>query len=248
MTSSKSDRVAVVTGAAGGLGGAIVDRLAAEGYRLALTDWSPCTDVVAQAEQCGVDVFHASCDLDSAEHITTFAQAVLSRYGRADILINNAARMGMQPFDALDIDTFRGYLRTNIEAPFLLTKAFVPAMTAHGFGRVLNIVSNAAWAPFPGVLGYVTSKMGLIGLTRALAIELGERGITVNAVAPNLTRHRNTESVMPSEAFESQAQRQAIKKVATPADILGAVSFLISDDAAFMTGQTLSVDGGLILL
>jgi 3-oxoacyl-[acyl-carrier protein] reductase len=90
--------------------------------------------------------------------------------------------------------------------------------------------------------------MGLIGLTRALAVELGDRGVTVNAVAPNLTRHRNTERVMPSEAFEDQARRQAIKRVATPEDILGAVAFLISDDAAFMTGQTLSVDGGQILL
>ena len=171
MASSKPDRVAVVTGAAGGLGDAIVSRLAADGYRLALTDWSACNDVAAQAEQCGVEVLHASCDLDSGEQIAAFAQAVLARYGRADILINNAARMGMQPIDQLDIDTFRGYLRTNIEAPFLMTKAFVPEMTAHGFGRILNIVSNSAWAPFPGVLGYVTSKMGLIGLTRALAVE-----------------------------------------------------------------------------
>ena len=248
MTSSKTDRIAVITGAAGGLGRAIANRLAADGYRLALTDAASCSDIAAQAEQHGIEVFHATCDLDSGDQIAAFSQAVLDRYGRCDILINNAARMGMQPIDELDIDAFRGYLRTNIDAPFQMSKAFIPAMTSHGFGRIVNTVSNSVWAPFPGVLGYVTSKMGLIGLTRALAVELGERGITVNAVAPNLTRHRNTEQVMPDEAFESQAQRQAIKRTATPADILGAVAFLISDDAAFMTGQTLSVDGGQILL
>jgi NAD(P)-dependent dehydrogenase (short-subunit alcohol dehydrogenase family) len=248
MSSSRTDRVAVITGAAGGLGSAIANRLAADGYRLALTDAVSCVDVAAQSEQCGAEVFHACCDLDCFDQITAFSHAVLARYGRADILINNAARMGMQPIDELDIDAFRGYLRTNIEAPFAMSKAFIPAMTAHGFGRIVNTVSNSVWAPFPGVTGYVTSKMGLIGLTRTLAVELGERGITVNAVSPNLTRHRNTEQVMPDAAFDSQAQRQAIKRTATPADIVGAVAFLISDEAAFMTGQTLSVDGGQILL
>jgi NAD(P)-dependent dehydrogenase (short-subunit alcohol dehydrogenase family) len=156
--------------------------------------------------------------------------------------------MQPMPFDRLDLEALRRYERVNIEAAFLLIKGCWPQMRQNGWGRILNMVSGSAWTPPAGFTGYVMTKMALIGLTRQLANEFGGDGVTVNALTPALTRHFNSGDALPASLYAAIAQRQAIKRSATPEDIVGAISFLVSDDAAFMTGQTLSCDGGMLLL
>ncbi len=248
MKKTNEGRVAVITGAAGGLGQAFAVRLAEEGCDLALTDMASCEEIAGKASSLGRRVYHESFDLTSPAAIEVFAGNVLKEFSRVDILVNNAAYMKICPFNEIDLDTFQMYQKVNLDAPLLLCKAFAPGMAENGFGRIVNMVSGSAWKPIEGLLGYVTTKMGLIGMTRALAVALGEKGITVNAVTPALTRHAGNEHDFPREVFEMVAQQQAIKRAAVPEDVVGIVAFLTSDDAAFMTGQTLAMDGGGIFI
>jgi NAD(P)-dependent dehydrogenase (short-subunit alcohol dehydrogenase family) len=165
------------------------------------------------------------------------------------VLINNAAHLGRHAFEELDLDTWRRFHAVNVEAPFLLCHGLVPAMAQRGSGRVVNIVSNTVWAPPPaGLCAYVTTKGALLGFTRALAVEFGGRGVTVNAVAPGLTPTPGSREGMASEQFDAVREQQAIDRSLTPEDVAAAVSYLVSDDAAAVTGQALRVDGGLVTL
>jgi NAD(P)-dependent dehydrogenase (short-subunit alcohol dehydrogenase family) len=174
---------------------------------------------------------------------------VLAGQGRCDVLVNNAAHLGRYAFEELDLDTWRRFHAVNVEAPFLLCQALVPAMAQRGGGRVVNIVSNTVWAPPPaGLCAYVTTKGALLGFTRALAVEFGGRGVTVNAVAPGLTPTPGSREGMGAAEFEAVRARQAVDRSLMPEDVAAAVSYLASDDAAAVTGQALRVDGGLVTL
>jgi NAD(P)-dependent dehydrogenase (short-subunit alcohol dehydrogenase family) len=248
MTMLRDDRVALVTGAAGGLGRAIAVRLAGQGYRLALADIRSAADTTAEIAEVGVEPYSAICDLGSPADVERLAAGVLERFGRCDILVNNAAHQVIRSLDELDLSTWRRVQAVNVDAPYQLCAAFTPGMAERGFGRVINIVSNTVWEPpGTGFLAYVTSKAGLVGFTRALAVELGEHGVTVNAVAPGLTRTPGSQR-LPAEHFEAVRRQQAIKRTIEPADLVGTVAFLASDDAALITGQAIRVDGGLVTL
>jgi NAD(P)-dependent dehydrogenase (short-subunit alcohol dehydrogenase family) len=229
-------RVALVTGGARGIGAACAQRLSDAGHDVVIADISPSDGGI-------------QCDLSSPDDIARLCGDLLERFGRCDILVNNAAHLVWREFKDLDLDTWRQIQSVNVDAPFLLCKRLVPTMAERGFGRVINIVSNTVWDPPPvGVLGYVASKGGLLGFTRALAGEVGEQGITVNAVAPGLTRTPATEADIAQEHFDDVRAAQAIKRTLEPEDIAGAVAFLASDEAAMITGQAIRVDGGVVTL
>ncbi|GAA2219540.1 SDR family NAD(P)-dependent oxidoreductase [Nonomuraea monospora] len=242
-------RVAVVTGAADGLGRAIAVRLAERGHDIAIADLRPAEATAAEVRALGAQIYYEECELASSEAIDRFCANVTARFGRCDVLVNNAAHQVLRTLGELDWTTWRRVQTVNVDAAFLLCGAFVPGMAERGFGRVVNIVSNTVWEPpGPGFLAYVTSKAGLLGLTRALAVEVGESGVTVNAVAPGLTRTPGALRGMPPEVFEDVRLRQAVKRTLEPSDVAGAVAFLVSDDASLITGQALRVDGGLVTL
>jgi NAD(P)-dependent dehydrogenase (short-subunit alcohol dehydrogenase family) len=233
LTSSEGHegrRVAVVTGGSGAIGGAIVARLA------------PNHKVVVLAR--GGDV---AVDLSDPDAVRKAADLVLDRYGRCDVLVHSAAMVAFGPFRTFELDVWRQVQAVNVESALLLTQAFAPGMQDRGFGRVIFIVSNTFWRP-PGahMLAYVASKGALIGMARTLAVGLGSDGIAVTAVAPGLTRTPATDVVPPSE-FDDAAEHQALPRPLTPDDTAVVVAMLAGDDAAALTGQTLTVDGGLVL-
>jgi NAD(P)-dependent dehydrogenase (short-subunit alcohol dehydrogenase family) len=237
--------VALVTGGGRGLGQTIAHRLAEAGHSVVVLDR-------AGAEEAAIAIDGASAhtvDLADAEAVRALCDRLLDLHGRVDVLVNNAAHLGRYELSDLDLAAFRRFTTVNVEAPLLLTRALVPAMVANGWGRIVNIVSNTVWSPpGPGMVPYVTSKGALLGMTRALAVELGPTGVTVNAVAPGLTPTPASVADTPPELFAAVLDQQAVKRPLDPSDIAGAVAYLASAEAAAVTGQTLRVDGGLVTL
>jgi NAD(P)-dependent dehydrogenase (short-subunit alcohol dehydrogenase family) len=246
---STGQRVALVTGAARGIGQAIALRLAATGHALALADVLPADETATAIKDAGGEAFAVISDLGSPTDIDLLVREVSGHYGRCDVLVNCAALMLMRPFGELDLDTWRHVQAVNVEAAFQLCAAFVPGMTERGFGRIINVASNTVWKPpGPGFVAYIASKGAIVGFTRAMAVELGSTGITVNAIAPGLTRSPGAEEGNSPEHFEQVRNAQAIKRSLQPGDMAGTVAFLASDDAAMITGQAIRIDGGLATL
>jgi NAD(P)-dependent dehydrogenase (short-subunit alcohol dehydrogenase family) len=227
---SADGRVAVVTGGSGTIGGAIAARLA------------PDHTVVVLDRRGDIGV-----DLGDPVEVRRAADAVLDRYGRCDVLVHAAAMVAFGSFDEFELEVWRQVQAVNVESALLLTQAFVPGMRDRGFGRVIFIVSNSYWRP-PGahMLAYIASKGALIGMARALAVGLGSDRIAVTAVAPGLTRTPATD-VVPTEEFADVSAHQALPRPLTPDDTAAVVAMLAGDDGAALTGQTLTVDGGLVL-
>ena len=173
-----------------------------------------------------------------------FAEAVDDRFGRCDIVVNNA---GIYPFaliDDLDEALWEKTLRVNLHAHFFSAKAFLPLMRRNKWGRFVNISSNSIGTPTIGLSHYMAAKMGVIGFVRGLANEVGDEGITVNAILPALTNTPGTSNI-PDDLKKGAWMAQAIKRFAQPHDIVGPILFLTSEDSAFVTGQALVADGGL---
>jgi NAD(P)-dependent dehydrogenase (short-subunit alcohol dehydrogenase family) len=223
-------RVAAVTGGAGAIGGAIVARLAPEHTVVVLDRTS---DVVV--------------DLGDPDDVRRAATVVLERYGRCDVFVHAAATFEFGPFERVELDGWRRIQAVNVESALLLAQAFVPGMRERGFGRVIFIASNTFWSPPDGhMLSYVASKGALIGMTRALAVGLGGDGIAVTAVAPGLTRTPASATRAAAE-FADVAAHQALHRPLTPDDTAAVVAMLARDEAAALTGQTLTADGGLVM-
>jgi len=243
MARHTQQRLALVTGAARGLGQIFAQRLAQDGCDVMLVDLLPCDQTAELVTKAGRRAHSVTCDLSDGAQI----EALVRDAGPIDILVNNAVFQPFIAWDQLDAATLRKILAINTEASFLLSQGFAHGMKARNWGRIVNLASSSAWAPPPGFVGYIISKMGNIGLTRAMARELGDDGITVNAIAPGLTRTGAAARDVPQAAFDAVRSQQLIHRTGMPEDLAGMLSFLCSDDAAFITGQTMHVDGGTVL-
>ncbi|WP_137130884.1 glucose 1-dehydrogenase [Rhizobium sp. FY34] len=237
---SHEGRVAIVTGAARGIGQAIALKLASHGAKLVLVDMEEAHDTARMIDGESLII---TGDVSSAPDWQRIDQTIQSRFGGTDIVVNNAGIGSEKIIDDLDIDLWRKTLSINLEAHFLSAKQFVPQMRREGWGRFVNISSNSIGLAIPGMSHYMASKMGVIGFVRGLANDVANSGITVNAVLPAITNTRLTQD-MPEEIKRQTWQGQAIKRFAEPSDIAGAVAFLASEDASFITGQAIPVDGG----
>ena len=248
MSDRHQGRVAVVTGGAKGIGRAFAQRLAAEGAAVAVVDLEAATETRASLSGAGAEAASFEGDVTSEDDIARLRAEIGERFGRCDILINNVGIYPNEPFEAVDFAKWRRVMAINLDSMFLTAKAFAPGMVERGWGRIVNMASNTFNTSVTGYSHYIASKGGVIGFTRALANDLADKGITVNAIAPSLVRTHGTEVTNPrsDERFAAVSAMQAIKRTQMPEDLTGALSFLVSDDAAFMTGQTLYVDGGWV--
>jgi NAD(P)-dependent dehydrogenase (short-subunit alcohol dehydrogenase family) len=240
------DKLVVISGAAAGIGQAIAVRFAQEGARIVVVDRDPAAETLKSIQGAGGNAVAVQCDVSDASSVSSLKEAV-DKIGNCDILINNVGIYPMQSFDDITFDDWRRVLSTNLDSMFLMTKAFSGRMRKAGWGRIINMASDTVSLLVPALSHYIASKAGVIGFTRALATEFGEYGVTVNAVAPGLTRTQGTRVIsQTNEAlFELTLNMQSIKRGEQPSDLVGAVSFLASQDAAFITGQTLYVNGGI---
>ncbi len=233
-------RVAVVTGSGRGIGAAIALALARRGAKVVAADLQLPTTTVAAIGRTAVGV---AADVSDPGGWAAIAQAAKDAFGGVDIVVNNAAFYPNHSIDDLDLDTWRKTMSVNLEAHFLSARQFVPGMRRNKWGRFVGISSNSIGLTVKGMSHYIASKMGIVGFMRGLANDVANDGITCNAVLPGLTHTVATEA-QGEELRRATWQGQAIQRFAEPEDIVGPVLFLTTDDAAFMTGQALVVDGG----
>jgi NAD(P)-dependent dehydrogenase (short-subunit alcohol dehydrogenase family) len=236
-------RVALVTGAARGIGQAIAVGLAERGASLVLGDIDEPSETAELIADTGGSALALRLDISDPSLIEAVRGRVAEELGRVDILVNNAAISEAATWDDLDFELWQRIMSVNLNGPMLMCKAFLPLMSGHGWGRVINLASAAVAIASPVSIAYRTSKMGVIGFTRALSATFGDEGITVNAVLPSLTRTAMTDG-LPQPIVEASLGRQVIHREAETADIAGSVFLLASEEARWITGQSLMANGG----
>ena len=245
------DQVLIVTGGAHGIGLAYCEGLAAEGARVVVADidGQGADAVAASLGEAGHDALAVTTDVSQPESTDTMARLTMERFGRIDGIINNAAiyqrpAVTRGPFEEIPVEEWDRLMGVNLRGVFLCCRAVVPHMKAQGSGKLVNISSGTVFNGSTQMLHYVTSKAGVIGLTRSLARELGDYNINVNAIAPGLTVSMDDDDEDKLLRFETRMQARSLKRLEGPQDLVGAVLFLCSTDSDFMTGQTMVVDGG----
>jgi NAD(P)-dependent dehydrogenase (short-subunit alcohol dehydrogenase family) len=253
MAKGHRDKIAVVSGAAEGLGQAFAVRLAEDGAHIAIADRKNAEETAKRVKAQGREALAVGCDVSSESDVAALAKAVEQQFGRCDILVNAAGIYPPQPFAEMTFADWRRMLSINLDSMFLMTKAFAAGMRSRRWGRIVNIASDTVSQAMPNYAHYIASKMGVIGFTRAIASEFGPDGVTANVIAPGLTRTPGTlgrggwpGGKSAEEYFELAGAHHPIRRVGTPDDMIGALSFLTSDDAAYVTGQTIFVGGGLV--
>jgi NAD(P)-dependent dehydrogenase (short-subunit alcohol dehydrogenase family) len=244
-----TDKVAIVTGAAGGIGEAYARRLAAEGANVVVADIDEAKGTATAADIAaagGGDAAFVKVDVSDVDSTLALAAATVERFGGIDLLVNNAAIYGAMEFDLLitvDWDYYQRFMAVNMNGALLVTRACIPSMTERGGGSIVNQSSTAAWL-YSGFYGL--AKVGINGLTQQLAHEVGARGIRVNAIAPGPTDTEATRNQVGEGMVGKLVKDLAIKRPGSVDDMAGACLFLLSDDASWITGQVLNVDGGQI--
>jgi NAD(P)-dependent dehydrogenase (short-subunit alcohol dehydrogenase family) len=244
------DRVAIVTGSGRGLERLFAEQLAREGAKLTVCDITACYETVDAIETTGGEVLALETDVANTQSTQEMARKTVERFGRIDILINNAAIWGglrLRPFDEIDENEWDRVMTVNIKGVWLCCKAVLPYMKAQGHGRIINMASGVHFKGVPYLLHYTASKGAVVALTRALARELGEYNINVNAVAPGLVLTKASTDIFSAELVKRDTAGQALRKEQKPEYVVGTVLFLCSKDADYLTGQTILVDGGTFM-
>ena len=246
-------KVAIVTGAGSGIGKALARRLACDGASVVVADIQRFDVAAAEiSKETGARTLGIQADVSNETHVERMAAETVNAFGRIDILVNNAAvfsTIKLKPFEEIGVAEWRKVMDVNIMGVALCCRACVPHMRKGGYGRIINLASGAPIKGVPLFLHYISSKGAVIAMSRGLARELGMDGITVNALAPGFTLSENVaKDPVHVQQGEKTRLTRAIQRDETPDDLVGAVSFLASADAAFITGQTLVVDGGSAML
>jgi NAD(P)-dependent dehydrogenase (short-subunit alcohol dehydrogenase family) len=236
-------RIALVTGAASGIGQAVAVGLAQRGATVVATDIADLTETTERIARSGATALPATLDISDPSSIARARAQVTDAYGHLDILVNNAAIFEDATWDRLDLELWQHVMNVNLNGPMLMCKAFLPLMQGRGWGRVINLSSATVAIASPVSIAYRTSKMGIVGFTRALSATLGDDGITVNAVLPSLTRTPMTDG-LPEPIVTGSLSRQVIHRMAEPDDVAGGVLMLAGDEAGWITGQTIMANGG----
>jgi len=248
------EKVVAITGAARGLGQEFARSLAAGGARIVAADISDCTETLSLVTRDGGEAIAARLDVTDARSATEMVEAAVRAFGRLDGLVNNAALYGALHggrFDAIDEIEWDACMAVNVKGIWNCCKAAVPAMREAGGGSIVNIASLAATYGMPFGLHYTTSKAAVIGLTRGLAREVGRDRIRVNALAPSAVMTEGTREFFGAKhdrALEAIKAGQTIQRNLMPSDLTGTVTWLISEASGFVTGQTIAVDGGTVML
>lgn len=244
------NKVIVVTGAGRGLGRAFAERVSDEGAKVAIaelnSEWGERT--AAELQQQGREAIFIETDISSSQSVNAMAKQVAERWGGIDGLVNNAAiasGIGGKRFDEIPEDVWDKVMAVNVRGTWLAVRAVFPFMQGRGKGKIVNLASDTALWGAPVLLHYVCSKGAIIAMTRSLARELGEYNIAVNAIAPGLTLVEATETVAPAR-HQFYVENRAIKRQQFPEDITGTLIYLLSDDADFVTGQVIPVNGGFV--
>lgn len=243
------EKVAIITGASQGIGRAFALRFAQEGAHVVIADIQEdkAKSVVQEIQAIGGQAIAVNVDVSQPESVKAMVQQAMTRFEHIDVMINNAAifsSIKMKPFDEITFDEWSGLMAVNLTGTFLCCQAVAPSMRAQQSGSIINISSSTVLMGRPWYAHYVTSKAGVVGLTRALARELGADNITINVVMPGSTETEVTRETVSSEQKKSILDGQSIHRRETPQDLVGALVFLASDESRFITGQTLVVDGG----
>jgi len=242
------DKVAIVTGAGKGLGRAFCIKFAQEGSHIVAvtrSDMDGLQNTAKEVRSLGRDALVIQVDVSSESDTLRMAEKTLKTFGRIDILVNNAAYyfgVARKAFTEIGVEEWDRMMAINVRGPWLCARAVFPAMRAQGKGKIINLASEVFFTGSHGFVHYVSSKGGVIGLTRALAVELGPVGICVNAVAPGYTDTEASRTIADVTKYDTS--RTPLRRLEKPEDVVGAVAFLASDESDFITGQTMLVDGG----
>lgn len=242
------NRVAVITGGAKGLGRAFALQMAEEGAAVLVVDIDNLDETVKQVKAMGgrADLFQA--DVTRPEDMQAMAEAAVKAFGRIDILVNNAAVYGgikRKPFHEIDPQEWDLVMMVNVKGAFLAAQAVFPYMQKQGYGKIVNLASEVFFTGSHGFAHYVASKGGIIGLTRALAVELGPHNICINCLAPGFTDTEASRGLADVNQYDTS--KTPLNRLEKPEDLTGAAVFLASAESDFMTGQTMLVDGGRAL-